>query len=621
MFLSCSFGQLAGTYTIGNNSANYLTIQAAITALNTVGVSGPVIFNIQPGAYNTSVTFSSIVGASPTNTITFKSENDDSTSVQIQGFNMISFSSNASNIYFRRLTFELTGSSTAPDRAVIITSNASNIGISNCVFTGGSIVLGSYFLGLSETSKESKSYISVTGATNFTLENNRFDSNGAALYKRGTWAFNNVNINNNVLSGSLPYPFMLSMASNVTMNRNQFLGDIQGTALTVSYYSGTFELNENSFIASKGAYIRAVQTPSNNSISVKNNFFSSVDRGLELIDINTMSVYNNSFYSLNSSCLGIDHNTPTTSSLVILNNIFSRSTILQPALFIPDNYPLSSLTSNNNAFSHDVKAAGLTSGQWSAITVLYDLDAWILYSNQDQASVVVGQVYSSNTDVHTPNAILLDGGAQSVVGVATDIDQQTRNLLTPDIGADEFTMDFNTFVDLELVEIFDPNVSCNSSDTLFLMLTNNSFITINSFKVVTSFNESGQTILPFFVTIAAGDTIILPVPQCRFRDNTWYEQFSCRVIEPNGILDNNQSNDYGELTNVFRLKPFKILEENENNIECPIQLLTVPFVPFSTISWSTGSSTWSITVTTPGIYSATVTSPIGCQLVESITIY
>src|SRR5580658_7407352 len=45
-----SFGQLSGTYTI---PGSYATIAAAVTALNTQGVSGPVIFNCAGGGTET----------------------------------------------------------------------------------------------------------------------------------------------------------------------------------------------------------------------------------------------------------------------------------------------------------------------------------------------------------------------------------------------------------------------------------------------------------------------------------------------------------------------------------------------------------------------------------------
>lgn len=71
---------LNGHYTINRNGAglrNYTSFTAAITTLNTVGVAGPVDFDISSGLYDSTtetfpLVFGAIPGASATNTITFR---------------------------------------------------------------------------------------------------------------------------------------------------------------------------------------------------------------------------------------------------------------------------------------------------------------------------------------------------------------------------------------------------------------------------------------------------------------------------------------------------------------------------------------------------------------------
>jgi hypothetical protein len=43
---------LSGTYTIGASGANYSSISAAVSAVSSCGIGGPVTFNILPGTYN-----------------------------------------------------------------------------------------------------------------------------------------------------------------------------------------------------------------------------------------------------------------------------------------------------------------------------------------------------------------------------------------------------------------------------------------------------------------------------------------------------------------------------------------------------------------------------------------
>jgi hypothetical protein len=70
---SCS---ISGTKTIGASGCDYTTITAAVNAINSCGVSGPVVFQLKDATYSTSETFpitiNAIAGASATNTITFK---------------------------------------------------------------------------------------------------------------------------------------------------------------------------------------------------------------------------------------------------------------------------------------------------------------------------------------------------------------------------------------------------------------------------------------------------------------------------------------------------------------------------------------------------------------------
>ncbi|MDB5034104.1 MAG: hypothetical protein JWQ98_1345, partial [Chlorobi bacterium] len=66
---------LSGTYTVGGTTPNYATIDAAITDLNTRGVSAPVIFSIRSGTYTPPAAgylLNSVATMSATNTVTFK---------------------------------------------------------------------------------------------------------------------------------------------------------------------------------------------------------------------------------------------------------------------------------------------------------------------------------------------------------------------------------------------------------------------------------------------------------------------------------------------------------------------------------------------------------------------
>lgn len=72
---------LSGIYTIGGNSPDFTTINAAVNTLEANGISGPVVFNVRSGIYETNggteraLHISQFIsGASATNTVTFQTD-------------------------------------------------------------------------------------------------------------------------------------------------------------------------------------------------------------------------------------------------------------------------------------------------------------------------------------------------------------------------------------------------------------------------------------------------------------------------------------------------------------------------------------------------------------------
>ena len=130
--------QLSGTYTIGGTAPDYATIPDALTATQ-AGVTGPVIFNIRPGIYSGKLFINSIQGSSATNTVTFQSENGDSTSVTITDTASASsssdftiFANGCDYVRLHQLTIERSGVNNY--RSVILMgSNSANFTITNCI--------------------------------------------------------------------------------------------------------------------------------------------------------------------------------------------------------------------------------------------------------------------------------------------------------------------------------------------------------------------------------------------------------------------------------------------------------------------------------------------------------
>ena len=74
---------LCGVYTIGGEGADFPGFADAVAALDSLGISCPVVFNVRNGFYNEQFQIDSIAGASEENTVIFQSESGDSTKVSV----------------------------------------------------------------------------------------------------------------------------------------------------------------------------------------------------------------------------------------------------------------------------------------------------------------------------------------------------------------------------------------------------------------------------------------------------------------------------------------------------------------------------------------------------------
>ena len=77
------FTPLCGIFTIGGTNPDFETFSQAAHALNVSGVNCPVVFKVRNGVYNEHIILHEIPGSSAINTITFESENLDSSLVNL----------------------------------------------------------------------------------------------------------------------------------------------------------------------------------------------------------------------------------------------------------------------------------------------------------------------------------------------------------------------------------------------------------------------------------------------------------------------------------------------------------------------------------------------------------
>ena len=139
--------------------------------------------------------------------------------------------------------------------------------------------------------------------------------------------------------------------------------------------------------------------------------------------------------------------------------------------------------------------------------IIPNIQTWAVVT-QDSNSISVFPKFISDTNLHTTN-IFLNGKAIPITGITLDIDNQLRNALTPDIGADEF--DPPAF-DLQLIGYVETPKGCG--------LTNNEKIEVIVENAGTSNYIAGNASIKYLIEIpqqfvnetinrdiASGDTI------------------------------------------------------------------------------------------------------------------
>ena len=150
------FSQLSGTYTIdpsGTGTTNYASFTAAVSALTTSGVSGPVTFNVAAGTYSEQIVIGAITGSSATNRVTFQKA-PTATGAAVLTFAATSTANYtvqltaASNLTFKDLTLANTAATGQTVGGIVeYGGSTSNIQFINNTFNGnaGTSTSNSYF--------------------------------------------------------------------------------------------------------------------------------------------------------------------------------------------------------------------------------------------------------------------------------------------------------------------------------------------------------------------------------------------------------------------------------------------------------------------------------------------
>ena len=434
-----SFAQLAGGYTIGGASPSYSSFTTAVNALIAMGISGPVTFHVRPDIYTEQVSIPQVAGASSSNTITFQSETSDSTSVVLTYAGSASSTSNytvqlngADFITFSKMTLGRSG--TFDYTSVIdIRNNATNNSFLNNVIRNDSI----------SSVSSGNTLVSNSSSSNDSMNSfiyNRFENGSFGLYYFGASSAyeNGTIVTDNAFNNQTVYSIQTFYQKNLTVSRNQFTSNAIGfaTALYVSNCSGNSFVTQNKInllTGGSGIYFLQCQGSVSEYMTCANNFVY-VEGGSQAYGIRGNSC----------SFLGIYFNSVNITSTVTTNNIGLEMTSAGSIQNKVKNNILVNavrfcVSVNNSAVAemnyNDLVGPSVNFASYNG-TVQASFSAWRTASGFDSNSVSVNPIFTSVSDLHIGNFALNNIGVPAG-NITVDIDNQSRNVTTPDIGADE----------------------------------------------------------------------------------------------------------------------------------------------------------------------------------------
>lgn len=510
---------MAGIYTIdtaGTGPNNYLSFNSAVDDLMMRGVSGPVVFNVAPGNYHEQVLISDVPDGSATNNITFQSANGDSTSVVLK-FNPQSNSENytlafigAHFINVKNITLFSMGPYYST--AILIRGGSSDIEFNgNRIFapptnnTSNDRALvrsiGNNFNTrfIQNQLRGGSMGMQCEGQSNFNLSYGTqiFQNHFLHQYYRGcTLGYQDApEITGNVIYSSAGYNYYYGIElwdseNDFKITNNQITLENQG-GYGISLWSVNGTTGGGGELASIGGQGMVV----NNFVSI-NSTSSTSSQGISINSSGDVKCYHNSVNLTGSMQFSQAYYTYYSSDIEIYNNIFANQA--GGYSFYDDGYS-TYISDYNDLYSTGNNLAYLNGSQAS-------LAGWQMASSQDANSISVGPQFYSTSDLHT-NFFELFGKGTPLFDVLTDIDGDTRDLLAPCIGADEFPL---PGWDAKLLKIVSPVTECGlGTETIEVLINNQGGNTISGgFTAYYSINGSTPVSEAITATILSGDSLL-----------------------------------------------------------------------------------------------------------------
>ena len=538
-----------GTYTIGA-TGDYATFAAALSDVNANGICGPIVFNVESGTYTEQITLPEILGMSSTNTVTFQSATGVNTDVVVEyaatgtADNWVLAWTGGDYITVKNMTFKSTTTDTY-GRVVEFRGGSNYNVLENCNIES-IITTSSNATGIRSYTDGTDEYNLITG--------NHVKGAYYGIYWYGSSS--DLEHGNQFIDNTIEdfyyYGFYNYYQYENTVDGNYVYQDPNGSTTCypfyVAYCDGPIVVTNNKLFDDAGAtfygmriyYCDADATApglvANNWVSSTGN--TGTQYGLYLYYSNNINAYHNSVYITDGGTIYGAYVYGSSASGVYdfkNNSIVSLGTGGYCLYGTSSNLP--GLTSgNNNLYTN--------SGNLCYFSTYYTLASWSAIYSTDTISTE-GNYYGVD-NLHS-YSLLLNGTGTPLAEVTTDIDGETRDLVAPDIGADEFLVVNN---DAGITALPGVNGLCAGPNDITARVTNYGLLPITS--VIINWEVNGVLQTPYTLTtnIPVGTYADVVIGSYTLLNNVSHN-FTAWTTMPNGTADLNTGNDSFTITGVL----------------------------------------------------------------------
>jgi len=441
---------LSGTFTIdpaGSGTTNFTSFSAAVTALNSSGVCGPVTFNVAASTFTENITLATIVGVSSTNTVTFLGKGRTKTVLTSPGntiamgtcqyitfsqMNIVTTGSSNNSVTFQGSKYcsvtysNINGPSSGNDYDVYLTGNTQHCTVDHCYISGNYNNI--YFNGTGGTAANPNGFCSFT--------NNRltqFGYQAIYAYCSNTYSLVGNTYANNVIDSS-------AFSSGIGIESDEESGaTISGNIIIAPNLYDPLEVYDANYYLSTTPYL------------IINNICSNAqyETDIEMYAASNVAVAHNTFYGNTSSNAVYFDIESCISNINIADNIFFGGGSQPPAYFymygtsLPAPFGMMDGNDYYNPGGPQLTTAP-DGNTYSDIPTYQAAFAAYTYTSLFNGTATPFESYASNVNppfIKAPNNLHVDqtkataGGVYA--GINVDVDGDARCKLFPSAGADE----------------------------------------------------------------------------------------------------------------------------------------------------------------------------------------